>query len=173
MLAYGFIVLAVAFRLLPHPFSFTPVGAALLFFGAQEPRRRTWIPVALLAASDVYLTLFHYQYPLGWDQLVTWGWYLGIVLLGSGLRNRVSALRVLGSALLTAVSFFLVSNFAVWAASGMYPKTASGLATSYVMGLPFFRTEVVSDVLFAGLMFGIPVVAAAVQQGWSRRRAVV
>jgi len=53
------------------------------------------------------------------------------------------------------VSFFLISNFAVWAVWSMYPKTASGLAMSYVAGLPFFRNAVVSDLFFAAMFFGI------------------
>jgi len=56
MLAYLFVVIAVAVRFLPHPFAFTPVGASLLFFGARGPRRHLWLPLALLAASDVILT---------------------------------------------------------------------------------------------------------------------
>jgi len=32
MLAYIFVIFAVAMRILPHPLGFTPVGAALLFF---------------------------------------------------------------------------------------------------------------------------------------------
>jgi hypothetical protein len=34
MLAFRFVVLAVAARLVPHTRSFTPVSASLLFFGA-------------------------------------------------------------------------------------------------------------------------------------------
>ena len=52
MLAYVFILIAVAVRFMPHPLAFTPVGAALLYFGARASRRRMWIPLALLAASD-------------------------------------------------------------------------------------------------------------------------
>ena len=52
MLAYLFVVLAVAVRFMPHPWMFTPVTGSLLFFGARGSRRRLWIPFALLAASD-------------------------------------------------------------------------------------------------------------------------
>ena len=37
MLAYWFVLLAVAVRFLPHPLAFTPVAAALLFL---EPAAR-------------------------------------------------------------------------------------------------------------------------------------
>ena len=85
MLAYLFILAAIPVRFLPHPFSFTPVGAALLFFGAYGASKRAWIyPVALLV-RHVYLTLFHYGYPFAWDTFVTWGWYAAIILLGAKL----------------------------------------------------------------------------------------
>src|SRR5580704_18370390 len=35
MLPYLFLLFAIAFRFIPHPMAFTPVGAALLFFGAR------------------------------------------------------------------------------------------------------------------------------------------
>jgi len=60
ILAFVFVALAVALRLLPHPFHFTPVAASLLFFGARVDRKWMWSPVAALVASDVYLTLVRY-----------------------------------------------------------------------------------------------------------------
>lgn len=157
MLAYLFLVFAVAvhLRVLPFPFSFAPVTAALLFFGARMPRRQMWIPVAALAASGVYLSRVTYGYPLTADLLVTWAWYAGIVLLGGLLAKNASALRVGAVALTASVSFFLISNFAVWAVWNMYPKTASGLAMCYVAALPFLRNAVVSDLFFTAAFFGI------------------
>jgi hypothetical protein len=171
MLAYLFIIAAIAVRFLPHPFSFTPVGAALLFFGAYGARKRAWIPVALLAASDIYLTLFQYGYPFVWDAFVTWGWYAAIILLGTKLRGGVRPLRVLGASLAVAVSFFVLSNFAVWAAYEMYPHTWSGLMAAYVAGIPFFRTELASDVLFSTVFFSVPVLASSLKQFASGRAA--
>jgi Family of unknown function (DUF6580) len=156
MLAYLFLAFAVAvhMRFLPLPYSFAPVTAALLFFGARRPLREMWIPVAALAAAGVYLSRSVYGYPVSDDLVVTWAWYAGMVLLG-GLAHKATALRIGATSLAASVSFFLVSNFAVWAVWNMYPKTASGLATCYVAGLPFFRNGVVSDLFFVALFFGI------------------
>src|ERR1700682_1943320 len=148
MLAYIFIVLAVAVRFMPHPWHFTPVAASLLFFGAYGSRRQLWFPVVLLAASDVFLNKFIYSYPLSWDLLVTWAWYAAVVFLGSGLRQHLKPLWIMGGALTSSVSFFLLSNFAVWAAYDMYPKNFSGLMTSYILCLPFFSNAVEGDLLF-------------------------
>jgi len=156
MLPYVIVLVAVAFRFLPHPFSFTPVGASLLFFGARAPRKRIWVPVALLAISDVVLTTVVYKFPLSIDHLVTWAWYAGACLLGGLLRGRVRALRLAGTSLALSLSFFLVSNFAVWAVWNMYPKTMSGLQAAYVAALPFFRNSLIADLFFTAVIFATP-----------------
>ncbi|MBI1740527.1 MAG: hypothetical protein HY233_04430 [Acidobacteriales bacterium] len=162
MLAYVFVLFAVAVRFLPHPLAFTPVAAALLYFGARGSRRQMWVPFALLAAADVVLTKFVYAYPFSWDHLVTWAWYAAILWLGTGLRENSKPLRVVGAALAGSVSFFVISNFAVWAAWNMYPKTVSGLTACYAAGLPFFRRGLEGDLLFTAVIFGLPVLAGAI-----------
>jgi len=99
MLAYFFVLFAVAVRFMPHPLAFTPVGAALLFFGARSSRRQMWFPLALLAVSDVVLTTLVYRYPFSWDHFVTWAWYAGMLWLGSTLKNNAGVVRILGTAL--------------------------------------------------------------------------
>ena len=164
MLPYLYLLIAVVVRFLPHTFSFTPVGAALLFFGARADRKRVWIPVLALAATDVALNRFVYSHPFTADLPITWAWYAGIALMGGWLKENDRPLRVAGAALATSVTFFLVSNFAVWAAWNMYPKNAAGLLQSYLMALPFFRNTVASDLLFSTLFFGLPVLVSAAQR---------
>jgi hypothetical protein len=164
MLAYLFVIFAVLSRMpfMPHPWNFTPVAASLLYFGARGSRRQLWVPFALLAASDVILTKFVYSYQFSWDHFVTWAWYAAILWLGSQLRENSNWLRIAGAALASSISFFVVSNFAVWACWNMYPKTLSGLMTCYAAGLPFFRRGIAGDMLFTAAMFGLPALAALI-----------
>jgi hypothetical protein len=157
MLAYLFVAIAVAVRFMPHPWMFTPVAASLLFFGARGSRRQLWVPFVVLAASDVVLTKFVYHYVFSWDHFVTWAWYAAILVLGTALRNNARPLRVIAASLTSSVSFFLLSNFAVWACWDMYPKNFGGLMTSYTMALPFFRHAIEGDLLFTCVMFATPV----------------
>jgi len=171
MLPYLFVLLTIAVRLLPfvgplsvlpHAWHFTPLAASLLFFGARGSRRQMWVPLVLLAATDVVLTKFIYAYPFSWEQLVTWAWYGAILWLGTSLRVKAGFWRVVGAALTSSVSFFLVSNFAVWAAwPDLYPRTFSGLMMSYTAGLPFFRGTVASDLFFSLAFFGAPALVHA------------
>jgi hypothetical protein len=167
MLAYLFVLLAIAVRFLPfmgplnfvpHAWHFTPVAASLLFFGARGSRRQLWVPVVLFAVTDVILTKFIYSYTLSWDHLVTFAWYAAILWLGTNLREKSGPVRVIAAALASSVSFFLISNFAVWAAwPQMYPRGFSGLMMSYAAGLPFFRGTVESDLFFSIAFFSTPV----------------
>ena len=166
MLAYAFVLLAIAVRFLPfsgplnflpHAWHFTPLAASLLYFGARGSKRQIWIPVVLLAAADVVLTKFIYSYRLSWDQLLIWAWYAAILWLGTNLREKSGFWRVVVAALASSVSFFLISNFAVWAANnGMYPKTFAGLMVCYTAAIPFFRGTLESDLFFSIAFFEVP-----------------
>jgi hypothetical protein len=171
MLAYIFVLLAIAVRFMPHPFTFTPVAASLLFFGARGSKRQLWVPLLLLAASDVVLTKVMYSYPFSWDHFVTWGWYAAILWLGTGLRESARPRRLVGASLTSSVSFFLLSNFAVWACWNMYPKNLSGLMLSYTVGLPYFRQEIVGDLLFTSAMFATPVVITVLSRTVAKESA--
>ncbi len=157
MFAYLFVLLAVAARFIPHAMGFTPVTASLLFFGARGPRRQLWFPLALLMASDIFLTKVIYAYQFSWDHFVTWAWYAAVLALGTRLRENSKPVWILASALASSVSFFLISNFAVWAAFDMYPKNFAGLMTCYTMAIPFFRRGLAGDLLFTAVMFATPV----------------
>ena len=164
MLACLFVAFAIAVRFMPHPLAFTPVGASLLFFGARGPKRQWWVPLVLLAASDVILTKLVYVFPFSWDHFVTWGWYAAILWLGTTLRETKNPLPILSASLAGSVSFYVISNFAVWGAWDMYPHTFSGLMASYAAGIPFFRRGIAGDILFTSVMFLVPVILHAIAE---------
>lgn len=155
MLAYLFVVFSVALRFVSLPVAFTSVAASLLYFGARQPKSRMWVPLALLVAADLVLTTLVYGYPLSPDHLVTWAWYAAMVLLGIKLKDNSGSLRVGGAALVASVSFFLLSNFAVWMVWEMYPKTLAGLAACYAAALPFFRHSLAGDLFFTAVFFSL------------------
>ena len=160
MSAYLLIVLAVLTRVMPHPgwFNFTAVGGSLLFFGARRPLRQAILPVIALMVTDYYLTVFAYNYPFRvQDYLLTWTWYAAVLVLGRLLlADRRSVGRVAAGVVLSSTSFFLATNFAAWMALGLYPRNGAGLMAAYAAGLPFYRNDLLSTGLVAGLAFGLP-----------------
>jgi hypothetical protein len=163
VLPYLLIFGAALLRLtISHPYNFVPVFACLLFFGANRPKREFAIPLLALVGVDIFLTTHRYSYLLTADHAVTWTWYLAAAFLGSAmLRNSQSTPRVLGASLLTSLSFFLASNFAVWAGWGMYAKTLGGLGTCYIAAVPFFRNSLLSETTFSLLIFALAKYSAA------------
>ncbi len=160
--AYLLILVAAMSRVVPHPWmNFTAVGGGLLYFGAKRPLRETVWPVAALMATDYFLTVFAYHYAFHvTDYVVTWAWYAGAVVLGRVLLSRqVNVTRVIAAPVLAATSFFVLSNFAVWAASVLYPHTLAGLGACYVAALPFYGNDLLSTTLVTGLAFGLPMLA--------------
>ncbi len=166
MIAYLVLILAAISRLVPHALhgtglNFTAVGAGLLFFGSRRPRWQSVIAVAILAATDFYLTRFVFGYPFATKSyVVTWIWYGAVILLASSLLRKITVLRVAAGVLASATSFFLLSNLVVWIGSGMYPHSAAGLGVCYAAALPFYANDLVSTALLSAALFGLPVLAA-------------
>lgn len=163
MLAFLVLLFAALSRLLPHvihgiAFNFTAAGAGLLFFGSRRPRWQTVLAVAVMALMDVYLTTKVYGYAFHVSgYLATWGWYAAVCLMGSVLLRKVTALRTVAGVLASATSFFLLSNFMVWAGGEMYPHSVAGLTSCYEAGLPFYGNDLISTSVFAAAFFGLPV----------------
>jgi len=64
MSAYRLLIVAVLSRVVPHPgwWNFTAVGGTLLYFGARRSWREVLAPLAVLIATDCFLTVFSYHY---------------------------------------------------------------------------------------------------------------
>jgi uncharacterized membrane protein YbhN (UPF0104 family) len=117
------------------------------------------IPMAVLMATDYYLTTYAYHYAFRWQAYVTtWAWYLMAMALGLILLHaRTTFVRGAAAALLGPTSFFVVSNYAVWAGGGLYPHTLGGLGACYAAAIPFYRNDLLSTALVVAAAFGVPV----------------
>lgn len=157
------ILFAAMSRLIPHPPNFAPIGGMALF-GAAYYDKRYWsfiIPVVSMWLSD--LALNNILYTSYFDRFVwfysgslfTYASFALIALLGMFTLKKVRLPRLLLSSLGASVIFFLVSNFGVWYASGMYPHTLSGLESCYVAGLPFFKNTLAGDLFYTAALFGL------------------
>ncbi len=151
---------AAMVRIAPHPWNFSPVEAMALFGGAYFASRwlAVLVPLAGLLVSDLVLSQIHGgTYATYFGSTSFWLVYACIALscvLGFGLRGKVNGLRVLGFSIAGSVLFFLVTNFAAWIGSAMYPQTAAGLVAAYVAGIPFFQGTLLGSLVFAAILFG-------------------
>ena len=149
LLALALIVLAAALRIAPHPWNFTPVGAMALFSGAvlRDRRLAFFFPLLSLFLGDIFIGFHKLMF-------VVYASFLINVAIGLWLRDRRTITRISLATLLGAIQFFTVTNFAVWALGGFYPRTVAGLATCYAAGVPFFWNTLAGDAIYAALLFG-------------------
>lgn len=144
-----FSVVTIAARLLPHLPNVAPVAALALFAGVYLPKRWSLVlPIGAMFVSDLILGFYEWQ--------VMTAVYLGFVftvMIGWKLRTKLNPGTALLGSLGGSITFYFLSNFAVWAFSGMYPQTGAGLISSYLMGLPFLRFSMVGDLAWTTVFF--------------------
>ena len=177
------VLLGACTRLIPHPWNFTPLVAIGLFAG-------TYARSAGAAAAVTLLSLMLSDLALGFYRgfWVVYAAALIPVLAGrlaaqranahnafavhllnahNAFAVRLPAMAVIGGAgLASSLSFFLITNFGVWAGGALYPRTLAGLAACYAAGIPFYRNQLAGDVFYVLLMFGG---YAAIARLWTTR----
>lgn len=161
------IIIAALIRLFPHAPNFAPIGAMALYGGTYLSKKYSIVVIiATLVLSD-YLLLyinpfapifinFSKFYPptslIHSTTIFVYGSFVLISLVGSWLRKNKSFKNILLASLASSILFFLITNFGVWVV-GAYSRDISGLLQSYIMGVPFFRNTLFSDVFYTGAFF--------------------
>jgi hypothetical protein len=120
-----------------------------LFAGSHGKKTSTGVLATLLALalSDAVLGF----YPGFW---YVYGAALIPVLLGRLIRNRSGAGAIAAAAVVSSLSFFLITNFMVWGTDRLYPHTMAGLSACYLAGIPFYRNQVLGDAVYTVAIFG-------------------
>lgn len=141
----------VAARLLPHAPGFMPVAASGLFAARflRMPALAVIVPLAAMALSGAALG------PDDWRvSLMVYAALALPALAGILTRRWHGAAPILATMVSCSLAFFVISNFAVWAFSGMYPLTVQGLTQCYVAALPFLDKTVMGDLFWTAVLFG-------------------
>jgi hypothetical protein len=86
--------------------------------------------------------------------LVVYSSFVLAGLVGIIIKKHRQVVSVITATLLVSLSFFLITNFAVWAFSSWYAHTWSGLILCYILAVPFFKNTLLGDLFFVGVLFG-------------------
>ena len=153
-------VIAVSMRLINLQYmNFSALGALAVLCGAMV--RPAWlgilIPLGCRLITDCELqrrTGHGFYGSMGFDYAA----YAAIFALGRAIQPKSMSVA-LGTGLLAALTFFLISNFGVWcmpheAGQHLYPQTLAGLLSCFVSALPFARGTFLGDVGFTLAFFG-------------------
>lgn len=168
-LALGFTLgaagITMASRLIPHIPNFTAMQSLTLFAGAYLGYRLLAVLVPLLTwyVSDLVInnTIARSYFPET-DGMVWYGDYMisigiaaiAIALIGAFGLKKWSAPKLALTSVGCTLLFFLITNFGSWLGNPIYPQDATGLMASYTAGLPFLGTSLVSNLVYAAVLFG-------------------
>ena len=142
--------------------NFSPLGAVCLLGAAYFANKKYAfiLPVALMWLVHLYLNNVVYaEYFDSFELVGVPSVYLSIVLMvliGTVMLKKINFTNVMGSALVAAFTFYLVTNFFSWLGNPLYPRNFAGLMESYTAAIPFFRSGTLpANLIFTPILFGI------------------
>jgi hypothetical protein len=146
-------ILAVALRLGMWLPNVKPLGSLGLYSGSRMRLWLAWVPaIGVMLVTDWLL-----RYSPSWP---TYACFVIDALIGYVVIRKITVARIGGAAFLSALQFYLITNFFVWLYSSPlptphgYPKTLAGLIECYTLALPFFGYTLIGNLGFCAAMFG-------------------
>ncbi|HSP51103.1 MAG TPA: DUF6580 family putative transport protein [Pseudolabrys sp.] len=143
--------LDVVARLVPHAPGFLPIAASALFAGRmlRVPAFAPVVPVTAMVLSALALGADDWRISLIVTVAISLPALVGIV------SRRWPGIAVTAAVIVPcSLAFFAISNFAVWAFSGMYSLDFAGLTQCYVAALPFLQNTMAGDLFWTAVLFG-------------------
>jgi vitamin B12 transporter len=115
-----------------------------------------------MALSDVFLDFGTGRSVLSITRLTIYATFALVTFLGRrklgtdpNSREPWSVSGLAGLSIGASCLFFATSNFAVWAAGSLYPRTFAGLAVCFAAAVPFFWNTLAADLAGTAVFFGL------------------
>ena len=144
-------LIALIARFLPHLPNFAPLYSVMLFAGVYSKEKKYFfIPLVALFISDIFIGFYQWQIMLS-----VYLSFIAIAGLGKLLKKQKNIINTASATLASSIIFFLVTNFAVWYFGDWYSRDLAGLALCYNLAIPFFKSTLLSNLLYSGLLFGV------------------
>jgi len=160
IIAVVLIVAAAVSRVLMYPHNFSPMVGMAIFAGAilKDKRFAFILPLASMLLSDILFEVFKVAPGFwGWGQLVGYGIFALITIFAFSLK-KINVGNVILYSVASSVIFFILSNLSFFILDNpvyhTYPQTFNGLVDCYVKALPFFKTSLIADLVYSGILFG-------------------
>jgi hypothetical protein len=160
------ILVAALYRVIPgRPYGFAPQWAMAIFAGAivRDKKFALIIPVLSMFFSDLFYQILYSSGLTNMQGFYEGQWqnYLlfGLLTFIGFLIKKINVINVLLASIAAPTIYFILSNLILWAGwSGTRglgrPKTWDGLLLCYNDALPFYRTSLISTLVFSAILFG-------------------
>ena len=134
------------FRLIDHPWNFTPVIAFGILSGY-------YLKNIMYGYSLIVISMILGDLIIGFHYLIFFT-YIGLlfsVIIGKYLK-QLKPTQLFLSSISSSIIFFVISNFGVWFLSNFYTKNLQGLIDCYIAAIPFFRNTLISTIIFVFIL---------------------
>ena len=134
-----FLALAVS-RFVPHPPNFTSLIALSFYVPAILGIK--YLPALIFSffITDMFIGFHNLMF-------FTWGSVIIIAYISNYFIKNLST-RIIG-VLLSAVIYFIITNFGSWFLKDIYLINLDGIILAYTLALPFFYQSLISTILFS------------------------
>jgi len=160
ILAVLLILAAAVSRVVMYPHNFSPIIGMAIFSGAVIKDRKLafMLPLISMFLSDVMFEVFKIAPGFwGWGQLVGYAVLALITIIAFSLK-KINPVNVIGYSLISSVIFFVLSNLSFFIIDNpvyhTYTQDANGFMQCYIQALPFFKTSLIADLVYSGVLFG-------------------
>ena len=160
LIAVLLILAAAISRVIMYPHNFSPMIGIAIFAGAviHDKRLAFALPLFSMLLSDLMFEVFKIAPGFwGWGQLVGYGIFALITFMAFSMK-KINLVNIAGYSILSSVIFFLLSNTSFYIFDNplyhTYPQNFNGFVDCFVQALPFFRTSLVADLVYSGVLFG-------------------
>lgn len=162
ILIIGMMMLAAFTRLIPHPANFTAVLAVALFGGAKfrNAALAILVPLLVMLFTDISYSTIRYggtNVVMGFHTLMplVYGCIALTSLIGIYISKKKNAGYIIAASIVSSTLFFLITNAGVWYHNAEFAQNATGLIMCYDLGIPFYRNQLIGDLFFNGVLFGV------------------
>ena len=161
-----YIFLIALSKFIPHQENFSAITGLVIFGGFMFGKKKDFFIITIAALFIIDIIYNNFIHPESFPErkgfilfadYMIWVYvsYILIILLSSRVLRRFSYFKLLFTALGGSVLFYLITNFAWVYSYSLYTKDLAGVVESYLAAWPFFRTSLVSNVMFSFLIFGM------------------
>ena len=136
-------ILAIS-RLIPHPPNFTPIIAVAIMssYFFKNIYFSFFILLISMFLSDIFIGFYS-------NMIFVYFSLLLITYVFFQINEKINSKSLIIFGFFGSLIFYLVSNFGVWALSGMYQKNFAGLVECYILAIPFFKNTLFSTIIFS------------------------
>jgi hypothetical protein len=159
IIAVLLILLAAISRVVMYPHNFSPMIGMALFAGATftDKKLAFILPIFSMLLSDIMFEVFNIAPGFwGWGQLVGYGIFALITIFAFTLK-KVNVINVIGYSIVSSILFFILSNLSFFLIDNpiyhTYSQNFSGFINCYIAALPFFKTSLIADMVYSGVLF--------------------